>query len=48
MNAWRRGVTILLVSLAAVVSVVMAVAWFALPLDGISVTAGGRTSSPPT
>ena len=43
MNAWHRGVWILLIVLTLAVSVAMAFAWFALPLDGITVTAGGET-----
>jgi hypothetical protein len=43
MKAWHRGVTILLVLLTLVVSVVLAAAWFALPLDGITVTWSGQT-----
>ncbi len=45
MKAWHRGVTILLLLLTLVVSVVMAVAWFALPLDGITVTMNGESFS---
>jgi len=43
MNAWHRGVWALLAVLTVVVSVAMAIAWFALPLEGITVTAGGET-----
>ncbi len=43
MKAWHRGVAILLVSLFLLVSVVLAMAWYALPLDGITITAGGET-----
>jgi len=45
MKAWHRGVTILLVVLTVVVSAVIAIAWFALPLDGVTVTTGGQTYS---
>jgi len=43
MNAWHRGVWTVLALLTVAVSVAMAIAWFALPLDGITVTAGGET-----
>ena len=43
MNAWHRGVWALLAVLTVVVSVAMAIAWFALPLEGITVTTGGET-----
>jgi hypothetical protein len=45
MKAWHRGVTVLLLLLTVVVSVVMAVAWFALPLDGVTVSMNGQTYS---
>lgn len=45
MKAWHRGVAILLVSLFLVVSVVLAMAWYALPLEGITITADGETFS---
>ncbi|MEO5845645.1 MAG: hypothetical protein ABIQ33_12480 [Caldimonas sp.] len=38
-----RGAAILLLVLAAVVSVVMAMVWFALPLDGITVLVDGES-----
>ena len=45
MKSWHRGVAILLVLLTLVVSVLMAAAWFALPLEGITVTVDGSTYS---
>ena len=45
MKSWHRGVAILLVVLTLVVCVLMAVAWFALPLEGITVTVDGTSYS---
>ena len=43
MRTWHRGVAILLVSLTVIVALLVAIAWAVLPLEGITVTADGRT-----
>jgi len=43
MKAWHRGAAIVLLVLTLVVSAMLAIAWFALPLDGITITTGGET-----
>ena len=45
MKAWHRVVWTLLGVLTVVVAVTMAFAWFALPLEGVTVTTGGETYS---
>jgi hypothetical protein len=44
-KAWARALAILLFVLTAVVTVLMAMAWTMLPLDGVAVTLHGATFS---
>ena len=45
MKAWSRGLAIALLVLTLVVATLITMAWFSLPLDGITVTVEGQTFS---
>ena len=45
MKSWSRALAIALLVLTLVVAVLITMAWFSLPLDGITVTVEGQTFS---
>jgi len=45
MKSWSRALAIALLVLTLVVAVLITMAWFSLPLDGITVTVEGHTFS---
>ena len=45
MKSWGRALTIALLILTLVVAVLITMAWFSLPLEGITVTVDGQTFS---
>ena len=45
MKSWSRALAIALLVLTLVVAVLITMAWFSLPLDGITVTVDGQTFS---
>ena len=44
-KSWSRGLAIALLALTLVVAALIATAWFALPLDGVTVSVHGETFS---
>jgi len=45
MKSWSRALAIALLALTLVVAVLITMAWFSLPLDGITITVHGQTFS---